>query len=189
MRRALGIALAVVAVIGPQVPVRGAVTARHCVVRLEPIGPATADSVVQARAVELGCYATLAEAIAVATDGAVHLPSSTAPAHLTDGLIARYSEDAVDSVVIGTEYQGTGYSGGSTNYTASSSCSVSQSWEVSWVGAALNDSFSSGKGFGGCDSNRKFEDADFGGGSRLCAPNCSNYGTLSNEVSSLRWEH
>jgi hypothetical protein len=45
-----------------------------------------------------------------------------------------------------------------------------------------------GEGFGGSDTNKKFENTNFGGSVLTCTPNCTNYGTLSNQVSSLRWK-
>ena len=59
---------------------------------------------------------------------------------------------------------------------------------VADVGAFWDNVFSSGKGFGGCDTNKKFENTNFGGSVLTCTPNCTNYGTLSNQVSSLRWK-
>ena len=92
------------------------------------------------------------------------------------------------SVLIGTEYNALGFGGSSNDYFASTACAGTDVWEVNYVGDAWNDLFSSGKGFGGCDHNKKFQDADFGGSVLTCTPNCNDYGLLSNEVSSLRWK-
>jgi hypothetical protein len=90
-------------------------------------------------------------------------------------------------VLIGTEYSETQYDGTSKSYFAAVTCSATVTWEVSYVGDTWNDRFESGKGFGGCNHNRKFAASQFGGASVLCTPNCTSYGSLNNLVSSLRW--
>ena len=59
---------------------------------------------------------------------------------------------------------------------------------MSYVGNFWNDDFESGRGFGGCDTNKKFKAANFGGDVLTCTPDCLSYGVLRNEVSSLRWK-
>ena len=131
----------------------------------------------------IGCFATYEEAIEAGLGGSVTLVPGTTVDQLSDATLAQASGD----VLIGTEWNLTNYGGESRSYFAPSTCSASLSWEVTYVTDAWNDWFSSGKGFGGCDRNRKFEGSNFGGASLLCTPNCSHYGSLSNEVSSLRW--
>jgi hypothetical protein len=55
------------------------------------------------------------------------------------------------------------------------------------VGDAWNDRLSSGRAFGGCDTNKKFVGSNFTGTSLTCKPDCSSYGVVTNLVSSLRW--
>jgi hypothetical protein len=159
--------------------------AAHCVVRLVAVSPKTQDGVISATLEDGGCFPTFEEALAVGTGGQVDLPSGTSPSELTQAVLDA-GVTAAEDVLLGTEYENTGYAGISHNFFASSSC-AGTTWQVSNVGAALNDRFESGKGFGTCDHNRKFEDADFGGSVVLCTPNCTTYGTLRNEVTSLRW--
>jgi hypothetical protein len=132
----------------------------NCAFRLVPTGAIDADGARRAQPVLLGCFATIAEAL---------------------------TADPLASVLIGTEYDGTGYTGASNSYFAAVTCSATVSWAVSYVGDTWNDRFASGKGFGGCDHNKKYFDANFGGTVLTCTPNCSNYGSLVNEVSSLKW--
>jgi hypothetical protein len=89
--------------------------------------------------------------------------------------------------LIWTEYDGSGFAGSSNSYFSASTCTSGTTWQVANVGAAWNDRFQSGKGFGGCDTNRKFQHENFGGTVRTWTPKCTVYGTLSNEVTSLRW--
>ena len=80
-----------------------------------------------------------------------------------------------------------GYTSNSKSYLAPDAC-AGNIWETDYVGDAWNDLFDSGKGFGGCDTNKKFVHANFGGDVLTCSPSCGDYGSLRNQVSSLRWK-
>ena len=157
-------------------------TEEHCAFLLEPVS--TRASVIEATPVEIGCYPTYAEALSAGSGGAIAVDAATTPSSLTDDeLSASLLEEVTGSVVIGTEWIETGYASTSKSYFASVTCSSLVSWEVGYVTDQWNDRFESGKGFGGCDRNRKFADSQFGGASILCTPNCSTYGSLNNLVS------
>jgi hypothetical protein len=160
---------------------------RHCVTQLVAVH--VSGPVVQAIAVDLGCYATYAEALAAGSGGAVSVGAETTPASLNDAQLEAPTRSDTVTELIGTEWTGAGYASASKSYFAAVTCSATVTWEVSYVTDAWNDDFESGKGFGGCDANRKFANSQFGGSSILCTPNCSSYGSLNNEVSSLRWRH
>jgi hypothetical protein len=160
----------------------------NCAVLLVPSSIEPSGAIL-ATEVDLGCYPTYAEALAAGSSGAIDVPEGTTPASLTDAaLAADTNADAPSSVLIGTEFTGIGYGGTSKSYFATATCSVGVVWDVADVGASWDNLFSSGKGFGGCDTNKKFENTNFGGSVLTCTPNCTNYGTLSNRVSSLRWK-
>jgi hypothetical protein len=162
---------------------------RHCAVRLEPTSYPK-PNVILARAVRVGCYDTLSEAVEAGSGGAIRLPRNTTPQELTDELIARSTVTARiggGTTLIGTEWMGLSYSGGSRSWYAPDAC-IGNTWETDYVGDSWNDVFDSGKGFGGCDTNKKFVHANFGGDVLTCTPNCADYGALQNEVSSLRWK-
>jgi len=164
-------------------------TGRHCAVRLEPTSYPK-PNVILARAVRVGCYDTLSEAVEAGSGGAIRLPRNTTPQELTDELIARSTVTARiggGTTLIGTEWMGLSYSGGSRSWYAPDAC-IGNTWETDYVGDSWNDVFDSGKGFGGCDTNKKFVHANFGGDVLTCTPNCADYGALQNEVSSLRWK-
>jgi hypothetical protein len=154
------------------------------VYRLDPVS--RIGRVVQARLVAKGCYGTLAEALSAGTDGSVQLDASVTPATLTQRVLAQATVRR-GAVVIGTEYTNVGFGGESSSFTAPDTC-VGVSYEVSYVGNAWNDDFASGKGFGGCDHNKKFENSNFGGDVLTCTPTCNDYAALRNRVSSLRWK-
>ena len=157
----------------------------HCAFRLVPLermGVAT-DAALE----PIGCFATYEQAIEVGSGGTLDVAPDLTPTSLSEEAL---SLDATASdVLIGTEYDGSGYVGASTSYFVPSTCSSTVTWQVSYVGDAWNDRFQSGKGFGGCDVNRKFQHSNFGGDVRTCTPNCTQYEVLGNEVSSLRWRH
>jgi hypothetical protein len=91
--------------------------------------------------------------------------------------------------VIGIEWDGQNYTGSGVVYEVASTCTTTTSWVLNYVGDTWNDRFESGKGYGGCNRNKKFEHADYGGAVRTCKPNCTSYEALNNEVSSLKWLH
>jgi len=155
---------------------------RHCAVRLVLVS--RRGSVIEASTQLIGCFGTLHDALEAGSDGSIQVDVSS-PAELTNEMVQPRTLGT--NVLIGTEFNHTSYGGTSTDYFAPTACAGTDVWEVNYVGDALNDTFSSGKGFGGCDHNKKFEDADFSGTVLTCTPNCTDYGTLNNQVSSLRW--
>ena len=162
--------------------------ASNCAVLLVPSSVESSGAIL-ATEVDLGCYPTYAEALAAGSSGAIDVPALTTPASLTDVILAADTiATATANVLIGTEFTGVSYGGMSKSYFASATCSTGVVWDVADVGASWDNEFSSGKGFGGCDANKKFENTNFGGSVLTCTPNCTNYGTLSNQVSSLRWK-
>ena len=143
----------------------------------------------RARLVSLGCFGTFAEALKVGSGGSVKVSANTTPASLTQRqLNASTSVVPNANVIIGTEWDDSNYANGSVNFSAPTACAGDDIWEVNYVGDGWNDRLESGKGFGGCDHNRKFGAADFTGTSILCTPNCVDYGVLDNRISSLRWK-
>jgi hypothetical protein len=160
---------------------------RHCVFRLVPESRPK-PHVVSASLEKVGCFDTLSAAVEAGSGGSIRLARSTQPADLTDAMITDATvPQAGDDTLIGTEWLDSGYGGVSTSYWAPNAC-AGVTYEVAYVGDFWNDRFESGKGFGGCDTNKKFVHANFGGDVLTCSPNCSYYGSLANEVSSLKWK-
>ncbi len=157
---------------------------QHCAWRLVPTGP-TEDGIVSASLEGAGCFETFEEALEAGSGGHVTLTDGIGPAELTDSALDEAVTGASD-VLLGTEYDSTNFAGASNSYFAPSGC-AGTTWQVANVGSTWNDRFESGKGFGTCDRNRKFEHENFGGSSVLCTPNCGTYGILRNEITSLRW--
>ena len=147
---------------------------QNCVYDLQPVDPLQTSGDILTVPVQQGCYSTYSHAVAAG--------SSQGSTRGNDSLLP-----AAD-VLIGTEWVNRFFGGNSNSYFASDTCSSNVSWSVAYVGDQWNDVFSSGKGFGGCNTNKKFQDASFGGSVLTCTPNCNDYGSLSNEVSSLKWK-
>jgi hypothetical protein len=164
---------------------RAASSGSNCAYRLDPIAYDAGSHTVSAELVLIGCYDTFAESLAAGSDGSIRVSSSTSPGQVTDAMVSE-STSAGDDTLIGTEWGSVSFSGGSSSYFAPDSCAGTV-YAVAYVGDFWNDQFASGKGFGGCDTNRKFEHSNFGGSVLTCTPNCSDYGSLRNEVSSLKW--
>ncbi len=169
---------------GPVAQARSA--GRHCAYRLDPVSYDAATRTVSAELVPIGCYDTFAESLAAGSGGAIQVSRSTSPALLTDAMVSDATLASGADTLIGTEWATVNYSGSSNSYWAPDACAGTV-YAVAYVGDAWNDDFESGKGFGGCDTNRKFEHSNFGGAVLTCSPNCIDYGSMRNLVSSLKW--
>lgn len=173
----------VVGILVAAAPPASAERGGHCVFRLEPVE--RVGTILTATLRPLGCFPTLEEALEVGLEGAIDIPGTVTPQNVTESMVA--TEAGPTSVVLGTEYDLNSYTGSSNSYTAPSTCTASTTWQVANVGVTWNDRFQSGKGFGGCDTNRKFQHENFGGNVKVCTPNCGDYGILANQVTALRW--
>ena len=122
---------------------------QNCVYDLQPVDPLQTSGDILTVPVQQGCYSTYSHAVAAG--------SSQGSTRGNDSLLP-----AAD-VLIGTEWVNRFFGGNSNSYFASDTCSSNVSWSVAYVGDQWNDVFSSGKGFGGCNTNKKFQDASFGG--------------------------
>jgi hypothetical protein len=172
----------VVLLLGVLSPAR-ADEAQHCVARLVPMEPIAGPTLAELEPV--GCFTSFDEALEAGAGTTIDVSADVSPQTLSDQTAAALS--TASSVLIGTEYDGFLFLGNSQSYFAPSTCSAGVIWSVGNVGAEWNDRFQSGKGFGGCDTNKKFQHENFGGNVKTCTPNCSDYGSLANQVTSLRW--
>ena len=167
-------------------PVAAAPEGKHCVFLLVPVSTDPATETIEATVEEGGCYPTLEDALSAGTGTDVSLSPGTGPEDLTIGMITTADVPTGGDTLIGTEYNQVNFEGSTASWFAPRGC-ANTTWEVPFVGNDWNDRFASGRGFGTCDHNRKFQHSNFDGSSILCTPNCSTYGSLNNEVSSLRW--
>jgi hypothetical protein len=156
---------------------------QHCAFRLVPLE--AAGGVTNASLDLVGCFGSYEQALEAGIGHGIDVAPDVTPQNLIEEALP--PPTILASVLIGTEYDGSGYTGGSTSYFAATTCTAVTTWQVPNVGPEWNDRFQSGKGFGGCDTNRKYQHENFGGTVRTCTPNCSDYGALANQVTSLRW--
>jgi hypothetical protein len=187
-RRALGSAIAIglLSTTFLSTPAQASIE-DDCAVFLQPVA-VEEDGAILTTPIDLGCYATYAEALAAGSSGAIAVPDSMTPTALTDATLSADTDLALTAdVLIGTEFDGTNYAGTSKSYFAVATCSTGVVWDLADL-STWDDRFGSGKGFGGCDTNKKFQNPNFGGTVVTCTPNCTTYGSLVNEVSSLRWK-
>jgi hypothetical protein len=160
----------------------------HCVAFLEPVDYDAATDTVTAEIVDGGCYATFSEALDAGSGGSIDVAASTSPADLTASMVASLDPSGPSAdTLIGTEYDDTLFAGASRSYFAATGCGQA-TYEVN-VADNWNNRFESGEGFHNCDHNRKFQFQNQNGDSVLCTPDCSSYGALRNNVSSLRWKN
>lgn len=176
---AIGLVVLLVGAIGPAV----AAEEQHCVSRLVPLEPVGGRTL--AALESIGCFPTYDQALEAGSGTTVDVSASVSPETLTEEEASLLGTASL--VLIGTEFDGFSFAGGSESYFAPSTCSSGVIWGVDNVGAEWNDRFQSGKGFGGCDTNKKFQHENFAGNVKTCSPNCSDYGALANQVTSLRW--
>lgn len=89
------------------------------------------------------------------------------------------------SVVLGLDYNDSGYHGTSTYWTASSGCTSTQSWALNYVGDYWNDRISSAHGgFSNCNHYHHYQDIGYGGPQIDCHPDCSTMGVMNDATSS-----
>ena len=176
---AFAIVVLLVGIVGPA----GAGEEEHCVARLVPLEPVGGRTLAELE--PIGCFATYDQALEAGSGTTIDVSAAVTPETLTEDAAALLGTSS--TVLIGTEWDGFGFAGGSESYFASSTCTSGVIWGVDNVGAEWNDRFQSGKGFGGCNTNKKFQHENFTGNVKTCTPNCSDYGALANQVTSLRW--
>jgi hypothetical protein len=179
----LGRALVLVGVLASTAQPARADVGQHCAFRLVPLE--SVGVVTNASLDLIGCFGTYEQALEAGIGGGVDLGSEVTPQAITEDLLPPTA--LLTGVLIGTEYDGAAFTNASTSYFAATTCTALTTWQVPNVGPDWNDRFQSGKGFGGCDTNRKYQHENFGGTVRTCTPNCSDYGALANQVTSLRW--
>jgi hypothetical protein len=182
MERASTAFAVVVLLVGVIGPARSA-EEQHCASRLVPLEPVGGRTLAELD--PIGCFATYDQALEAGSGTTTDVSADVTPEALTEQEASLVSTGSL--VLIGTEFDGFGFGGDSQSYFAPSTCSSGVIWGVDNVGAEWNDRFQSGKGFGGCDTNKKFQHENFAGNVKTCTPNCADYGALANQVTSLRW--
>ncbi|MEX2440391.1 MAG: hypothetical protein WD739_11035 [Actinomycetota bacterium] len=157
---------------------------QHCAVYLDRSVDDGQTKPIETEESSIGCFDTLSEAIDAGE--AMAPPQTSQQARLGSMKMSRLDDPERGSVHVGTEWNQIQYGGDSKSYFFNRNCNDTPI-EVN-VGAQWNDRFESGKGFGTCNANKKFRHDNQQGDVELCTPNCWTYGSLNNDVSSLRWK-
>lgn len=151
----------------------------HCVVHVAPLHEAQTQS----ESVSLGCFATFAEALAIATGGAVQAPSTASPEDITQALLSTSS-----NTVISIQWDGTNRGGGSiirvTSHTPG--CSDGSSYGNPSMEPGWDDRVSSAQAFGGCNHFYHYEHTAWTGAVLDCNTYCGSMGVMDNQTSSWR---
>lgn len=151
-----------------------------CAVGVHPVDPAAAASGADDPAEPVvDCFATFAEAVEFATDGEL---SAASPAELEQAI----DSETVASVVLGYEYKGTYYSGGSLVLygTSGSGCGSGSTYGFSSMPTGWSNVISSAKVFASCWSIH-YDYTGYSGDRRTCTGSCSSLGTMNNRTSSI----
>lgn len=165
----------------------------HCVRYLSPIS-VDSDKPSKSTSISHGCYETFAEAIFVATNGALKLNNDFLPENLTQEMLDtaqnQKAKRSSSSLVIGVNYKWSNFQGLSLTWHAPDSCGDGTWYAEPTLPWGWNDSISSSRGYSGCDEFIHLKDANYGGTSITCdmGDTCDTMGIMNNETSSLIWE-
>jgi hypothetical protein len=155
--------------------------ARHCVAEIAPAAENAKESAVGAAS----CYKTFAAAMAAATDNTVVLSPDATPQSVSEADIAPAA-----TRVIGIDYDGTYYTGGSYIWYARNiyGCFGGRSYRAN-MPSYFNNRLSSTRGFNGCRRNTSYDGYYQTGYWVRCFANCVYIGgVLNNRTSSKRWQ-
>jgi hypothetical protein len=195
---ALAAAILTVATLTAAAPAT-AESSSHCAIGTDPLVEA-------AQPVEVTCFETEEELWQFLTGAPLEQQSITGDAILrfnaeiaADGaelsasgplLALDVTATAAASVLLGIEYDGTGYSGASKAFYGSSGtgCSSGATYGFPNLGSyGWNDRTSSATSYAGC-RGQHYQDAGYASGSVAsvtCSPNCSSMGLMNNQTSSI----
>lgn len=159
-------------------------TGQHCVASVEPVQPGAQDS----KVTEGGCFATLAEALAEATDGAVRLDPQTQPHELTEEMFPT----TAGRTIIAIDFDKPNFAdrnNSKTWYSNHGRCTPNVQFRVPYVGREWNDRVSSVLGAGNCRHQFLYEHIKYNVGKPKgrvahCRPSCKGFRVMNNKASS-----
>lgn len=155
----------------------------HCVAALSE-GSAAKRSVVK----DYRCFATLAKAVMFASGGAVRMGPRSSFA-TTDTALRHRSSSLASSPVLGIEYNASGFGGTSLTLTGSggTGCYGGTEYSFSNLGTyGWNDKIESARTYSNCVGVH-YKNTGLSGTSTSVYGSKSDFGSLSNEISSIRF--
>jgi hypothetical protein len=167
----------------PDAAAPAAPAGQYCAVNVDPVQPGAKASVVK----EVSCFATFAEALAVATDGTVRVDPKTQPHEFTKEMLPAAGK--AGRTVIAVDWSDANYKGEPMIfYSDQGGCVPGRTFEFRRMPRGWNDVVSSMWGAGGCDHQFLFEHIDFNSHKRgkvaQCHPNCKGLRVMNDKTSS-----
>lgn len=157
----------------------------HCVAELAAL-PANAAMSQAAEPRDYRCFETFAESIAFATDDLLQLAPDDRS--VSDEQLATVQQASANRVLVGVEYAGQGYSGGSLAlYGQSGSCQQGTTYgfprmaDYGW-----ENRISSARGYNNCVITH-YSGTGYRGNPHGCYSSCSTLGSMNNKTSSIRF--
>jgi hypothetical protein len=155
----------------------------HCVVALSA-GSAAKRSVVK----DYRCFTTLSQAVTFASAGKVRLGARSSFSS-ADTALRRRSSSTVSAPVLGIEYNETGFGGTSLTLTGSGGSGCYGGTEYSFANLGTygwNDRIESARTYSNCVGVH-YKNSGLSGTSASVFGSRSDFGSLSNEISSIRF--
>ncbi len=162
-------------------------TKTHCASLLAKTGNPRGS----ARVVKTRCFVNLAPAVRYAVNGAV-VPDDITFEEIDEIVVAPGAR--VDhgqlTTIIGIHWEHVDRGGRDRIYFVKGTkpCSKGRIWQIGQLDAGWDRLISSAESFGGCGAFEQFRDARHRGPSLVCTPYCASFGTLNDEISSVRWK-
>jgi hypothetical protein len=154
----------------------------HYVAHVAPVQPGAQASLAE----EGGCFATWAEALAVATGGEVRVDPKTQPHALTPEMFERFS--TARRTIIAVDYADAHFEGVTLTWYADQGCAPGVLFNPNRMPEGWNDRVSSVVGAGGCDHQFLYEHIDFNAHQQglvaECHPQCEGFRLMENKTSS-----
>jgi len=179
----LGLGLAHAQTNAPDAAATSAPVGQHCVANVDPVQPGAKASVVK----EGDCFATFAEALAVATDDAVRVDPKMQPHELTKEMLP--APGKAGRAVIAVDFSDANYTGSVHIWSSfQGGCTPKRSFLINRMPRGWNDQVSSVWGAGNCNSQVLFEHIDFNehkkGRVAQCRPDCKGLRVMNDKASS-----
>jgi hypothetical protein len=138
-----------------------------CVIRLEHAAGSNREAYIESTS----CFDTPAAAMEYASRPLLTATGTTA------------------SVWLGIDYDFPNQEGEVRIWEASSSCTPTMSWALSWVGSDWNDRTASALSYGSCHHYHHYHDSNYGRPEIDCNTYCATMGSMTDQTSSESWDY
>jgi hypothetical protein len=179
----LGLGRAHAQTVAPDAAAPSTPAGQHCVVNIDPVQPGAKASVVE----EVGCFATFAEALAVATDGAARVDPKTQSHELTKEMLPAAGKAGRTVIAVG--FSDANYRGSTIIWSSfQGGCTPKQTFRFNRMPRGWDNQVSSVFGAGNCGHQHLYEHIDFNqhkkGHVANCHPDCKGFRVMNDKTSS-----